>query len=250
VLCFTLSPDAGDANLLDFATVLRVLFPLIALVVDVLLMSLAVGGFAALRDHSRALALLGVWAVSTLVLSLMRPVGPQDKTRTSPDAPLVMLTLFAVPLLAPPVSAWGEAHGIWTAPWDRVPSAMAGVLLWGGVLVTAAGLAVRIRAMRQLGARFSPHIAVQREHALETGGAYARVRHPGYLGALLATAGAILAFGSILAWPLFAVMLVAQNTRASREEVLLEDHFGESWRAYRAHTGRFVPRLGSRRHVG
>ncbi len=239
-----LSPDAHAAKLLDCAIVLRILFPLLALLVDALLLALAVGGVSALRDHTRALALLAVWFVSNLVLSLLRPVGSQDKTRSSRDAPLVMLALILVPLLAPPLSAWGEARGLWAGPWRAVPASAAAALLWGGVIMTAVGLAIRIAAMRQLGTRFSPHIAVQRGHALETGGAYARVRHPGYLGSLLATAGAVLAFGSLVAWPLFAVMLLAQNVRTSREEALLADHFGDDWAVYREHTGRFLPRLG------
>lgn len=228
----------------------RVLFPLLALAIDVVLLATALGGLAALLAHPRALALLTVWLASNTVLARLRPVGAQDKARSSPDAPLVMLALFVVPLVAPPVSAFGEARGIWTSPWAVMPAPVALAVTWGGVILAAAGLALRISAMRRLGVRFSPHIAVQRTHALETGGAYALVRHPGYAGALLATAGGVLAFGSMLAWPLFAIMLVAQNARATREEALLDEHFGVAWREYAARTGRFVPRLGSHRGVG
>jgi protein-S-isoprenylcysteine O-methyltransferase Ste14 len=222
----------------------RVLFPLAAVAVDVLLMALAVGGFRALAGHPRALALLALWLITNMVLSLARPVEKQDKTQTVHDAPFVMLLLFIVPLLAPPLSAWGEARGLWIGPWSGLPEPVSGSLLWCGVLVAAAGLTLRVMAMRKLGVRFSPEIATQRQHALETRGPYALVRHPGYLGALLATAGAVLAFGSMLAWPLFMVMLVAQRSRASREERLLDRHFGEAWRAYCERTGRFIPRLG------
>ena len=54
------------------------------------------------------------------------------------------------------------------------------------LLVSAAGLALRVSAMQQLGARFSPLVALQQQHTLETTGWYAHVRHPGYLGALMA----------------------------------------------------------------
>ena len=245
----TLAADTRAAKLLDCDTVSRVLLPLVAFGVDALLLALAVVGLVALRDHPRALALLGVWLVSNLALSLMRPVGSQKRAHIVRDAPFVMLALFFIPLFAPPLSAWGEAHGIWATPWAVLPPALTGTVMWGGVLVTAAGLTLRISAMRLLGSRFSPQIAMQPEHALETGGPYSRVRHPGYLGALLATAGAILAFGSMIAWPLFALMLLAQNARASREEALLKKHFGDEWLAYRKQAGRFIPRLGSRRRV-
>ena len=139
----------------------------------------------------------------------------------------------------------GETRGLWDFPWQELPAAVSEGARWGGVVLVALGLWLRISAMRRLGTRFSPKIAVQPEHALETGGAYAHVRHPGYVGALLATAGAILAFGSLIAWPLLAIMWIAQNARASREESVLSRHFGDAWQAYAARTGRFVPRLGS-----
>src|SRR5439155_6944026 len=97
------------------------------------------------------------------------------------------------------------------------------------------------------GSRFSPLIAVQREHPLETAGLYARIRHPGYLGAWLAALGAALAFGSALALPLLGLMLLSLESRMRREELLMERHFGDRYRRYRERTGRLLPRLGRRR---
>jgi protein-S-isoprenylcysteine O-methyltransferase Ste14 len=70
------------------------------------------------------------------------------------------------------------------------------------------------------------------------------VRHPGYLGSLLACAGAMLAFGSALALPLVAAFALLLRARIAREEALLERHFGDEWRAYRARTGALLPRVG------
>jgi protein-S-isoprenylcysteine O-methyltransferase Ste14 len=84
---------------------------------------------------------------------------------------------------------------------------------------------------------------MQREHALETRGLYARLRHPGYLGALLASLGGALAFGSAPALPLVAVMSLLLWQRAKREESMLERHFGAEYVRYRSRTGRFLPRL-------
>jgi protein-S-isoprenylcysteine O-methyltransferase Ste14 len=115
---------------------------------------------------------------------------------------------------------------------------------WLGVALSALGLWVRVGAMRQLGARFSPLLAIQREHALETTGWYAVVRHPGYLGALLASWGAALAFGSALALPLALAMTLVQIDRVRREERLLAAEFGDAWRDYARRTGALLPRPG------
>jgi protein-S-isoprenylcysteine O-methyltransferase Ste14 len=226
------------------APFVRALFlALVGLLIEGTLLALALGGVRPLLGHPPALALLTIWTASNFALAVMRPVGRQVVARGIADAPLVMATLFVVPLFATPVSALGERLGIAVAPWNAVPESAAAAIVWGGVALTALGLAIRIAAMRQLGARFSPRIALQREHALETRGLYARIRHPGYLGALLATLGGILAFRSMLAWPLFALMWVAQSSRARREESLLEEHFGEAYRHYAKRAGQFLPKV-------
>jgi len=221
------------------------LFALVGLFIEGTLLAFALGGVPALLAHAPALTLLAIWTVSNFALAVLRPVGQQDVAEGRADAPLVMLALFLLPLFATPVSALGERTGLATAPWDALPPGASAAIVWAGVALSAFGLAIRIAAMRRLGPRFSPRIALQREHVLETGGLYTRVRHPGYLGALLATLGGVLAFRSMLAWPLFALMCVAESARARREEALLEDHFGDAWRAYVKRTGRFLPRFGA-----
>lgn len=203
---------------------------------DAVLLALALGGIVPLLAHSQALALIAVWAVGAVALALLRPVRGHDAASVERDPPFVMLALFLLPLIMPAVTALGERFGIWPLP-GGMP------LRWFGVALAAAGLAVRIAAMARLGSRFSPLLAVQREHALETGGLYARVRHPGYLGALLAALGAVLAFGSALGLPLWLAMALLLWARAGREEAMLERHFGAPYADYRARSGRLLPRL-------
>src|SRR5262245_51386853 len=202
---------------------------LIALAIESLLLAWGLGGLAALAHSPRALALIAIWGVVGVTLSVTRPVRAQDIASAEKD-PLAMAALALLPLAIPGVAAWGGRLGVWPLP---APD----VLGWCGVALSAAGLALRVAAMRQLGARFSPLLALQREHALETTRWYARVRHPGYLGALLASWGAAIAFGSGLALPLAAAMTLVQWLRVRREETLLARHFGDAWRAYAARTG-------------
>lgn len=209
------------------------------LALDAALLALGLGGAAALAREPRAWALLAIWGASGLVLAVRRPVRGQDVATSRPD-PLPMLVLLVVPIVTPMLGAWTARRG-WAVP----PQALA--LSWAAIALVAAGQWLRIAAMLRLGPRFSPLVAVQKEHTLETGGPYARVRHPGYLGALLTSLGGALAFGSAATLPLVALMLAAQLSRVRREERLLAERFGGEWSAYAARTGALWPGPGAGR---
>ena len=208
---------------------------LVALAIESALLAWGLGGVRALLASPRALALIAIWGIAGLKLGFARPARGQDVVRAERD-PLAMIALALIPLAIPGVAAWGGRLGVWP-----LPAAM--LTGWAGVVLSAIGLGLRVAAMRQLGSRFSPLLAVQREHALETTGWYARVRHPGYLGSLLASWGAAIAFGSAMALPLALLMTAFQWDRVRREERLLEGQFGDAWRAYAARTGALLPRL-------
>ncbi|TQM10172.1 TMEM165/GDT1 family protein [Pseudonocardia kunmingensis] len=75
-------------------------------------------------------------------------------------------------------------------------------------------------------------------------GLRSRVRNPGLLGAVVATAGTLVMVPTLVA-VLAAVLLVVSaqvQVRAVREPMLVELH-GERYLAYAARTGRFLPRL-------
>lgn len=209
---------------------------LIGTAIEATLLALALGGVAALMAHRRALALIAIWALSAAVLALLRPVRTSEAATTEREPRLLLPLLFLIPLIAAPLAAWCERTGIWQLPGGPP-------MRWLGVAIAALGLGLRIVAMAQLGSRFSPLVALQKEHALETRGLYARVRHPGYLGSILAALGGSLSFGGGLALPLVAVMAALLWARTGREEALLERRFGDDFRRYRARSGRFLPRL-------
>jgi protein-S-isoprenylcysteine O-methyltransferase Ste14 len=210
---------------------------LLSLALDAALLAAALGGARALADP-RALALLGVWAVAGVTLGLLRPVRAQDMAERRPDA-VRMIALLVLPLVTPAVGALGGRLAL-------APLPAAGVLAWAGPALVAAGLALRIAAMARLRDRFSPLVALQREHVLERGGPYAAVRHPGYAGALLASAGAAITFGSAFALPLVVAFGVLLAARIRDEERLLRARFGAEWDAYAHRTGALLPRPGPR----
>jgi protein-S-isoprenylcysteine O-methyltransferase Ste14 len=209
----------------------------LALAVDFALLAIGVGGVAPLLHHARAMALFATWLVATPALAILHPVRTHDPVAGRPDPP-VMLALFAIPLLTPMLAALAERAGLAPLPGGAVTR-------WGGVAIAALGLALRMAAMTRLGSRFSPTGAIQRGHRLETAGPYGIVRHPGYIGAWLADLGVVLAFGDAVALALPALLAVAIAARVRVEERLLDEAFGEAYRAYRARVGGFVPRLAA-----
>lgn len=208
---------------------------LVVLAAEAGFLAWGLGGVRSLAVSPRALALLAIWGAGGIVLGMTRPARGQEVARSEPD-PFAMVALLLLPLAIPGVAAWGGRIGRWRLPAPELTG-------WLGVALSALGLWIRISAMRQLGARFSPLLALQREHALERTGWYAVVRHPGYLGALLASWGAAITFGSALALPLAGALTLVQLERVRREERLLAGHFGDAWSDYARGTGALLPRL-------
>lgn len=211
----------------------------VVLGVDLGLLVLGLGGWRAFLHHARAQALYAVWVLGTIALAWLRPFRGRDAVDTARERGVV-LALFLVPAATPALSAWAERARLLPMPggaWLRD----------AGVALAALGYALRVTAMQRLGARFSPLVEVQRRHALETGGPYARIRHPGYLGALLGELGVVLTFGSAATLPLALALAIALGARIRHEEATLARHFGADWLAYRARTGALLPRLGRAR---
>jgi protein-S-isoprenylcysteine O-methyltransferase Ste14 len=79
-------------------------------------------------------------------------------------------------------------------------------------------------------------------HQLVTSGPYAFVRHPMYLGLILAAFGSLLIYDTLttLLFACFAPFLIM---RARREEVVLATEFSEQWLEYCQRVPAFLPRF-------
>src|SRR4030095_3743791 len=86
------------------------------------------------------------------------------------------------------VPAYTARNGVWVIDGDAVR--------WLGVVLAAAGGALRIWPVYVLGRRFSGLVAIQAGHRLVTDGVYGIIRHPSYLGLLINALGWALAFRS------------------------------------------------------
>jgi protein-S-isoprenylcysteine O-methyltransferase Ste14 len=114
---------------------------------------------------------------------------------------------------------------------------------WLGVVLVIATPALIIWTFRTLGHNLTDTVVTRRDATLVTHGPYRWVRHPFYLAFAIAviantlvTANAFLAIFGTAAF----LMIVA---RTSIEERKLIERFGDSYRDYMKHTGRFLPRL-------
>jgi len=97
--------------------------------------------------------------------------------------------------------------------------------------------------MIELGRRFVSVVALQPGHTLHTGGFYARVRHPSYLGIVLMDLGFAGVFRSTVALLLMPVVFWMFKRRMDVEEAFLSQRFGDEYRDYMGRTRRLLPGL-------
>jgi protein-S-isoprenylcysteine O-methyltransferase Ste14 len=114
---------------------------------------------------------------------------------------------------------------------------------WFGVVLFAAGGALRLWPVFVLGHRFSGLVAIQPGHTLVTRGVYGVIRHPSYLGLLVNAFGWGLAFRAGVGVLLTALMIPPLLARIRAEERLLRTQFGDAYGAYCARTARLLPGL-------
>lgn len=147
----------------------------------------------------------------------------------------VIWAFAVIGLLAAYLPAYTERHEFWTFGGDA--------MRWLGVILFAAGGALRLWPVFVLGRRFSGLVAIQKGHELVTTGIYSRIRNPSYLGLIISSLGWALAFRSGVGVLLTAALLPPLIARMEAEEKLLQGAFGAEYDAYRARTSRLIPGL-------
>jgi protein-S-isoprenylcysteine O-methyltransferase Ste14 len=114
----------------------------------------------------------------------------------------------------------------------------------GGVLYFP-GTSLYLWSLALLGPQFGVSgvsgAGLYRDHRLVKSGPFAVIRHPMYLGVLLAAAGALLIFRT-WAMLLFAPLSLVVIVRAEREEELLAEEFGDAWKTYCSKVPNWLPK--------
>jgi protein-S-isoprenylcysteine O-methyltransferase Ste14 len=147
----------------------------------------------------------------------------------------VIAALALIGVLAAFLPALTDRKEFWTLDGDAIR--------WLGVVLFAAGGALRLWPVVVLGNRFSGLVAIQPGHTLVTSGVYGVIRHPSYLGLLVNTLGWVLAFRSGVGLVITALIIPPLLARIRAEERLLHSQFGAEYDAYRARTSRLIPGL-------
>lgn len=181
-----------------------------------------------LRDI--AIAVFFVWVLADGFIVFRRRSGAaENRDRSSLQVLMTgnMLAWIAAIWLA---FAWpGTLHP--TVPWQIA-----------GLALMATGISIRSIAIIQLGRFHTPNVAVLADHEVCERGLYRHVRHPSYLGALIAFLGFGLALGNWLSLLILVLLSLAVYAyRIREEEAALSAALGERYVDYCRRTKRLIP---------
>jgi len=115
-------------------------------------------------------------------------------------------------------------------------------VIYLGFVLFVASCVLRWWGLKSIGRYYNPRVAVYRNHRLITDGAYAKVRHPIYLGTLLNSLAIPLVFnswGALLIIVLFNVPALAY--RINIEESFLAQKFGKEYLDYMERSKKLIP---------
>jgi protein-S-isoprenylcysteine O-methyltransferase Ste14 len=190
------------------------------------------GGFAAFFSHpaliALAITLLALSGVAVFSGGNLSPGVREDRGNR-----WVIAAFGFIGLLNAYLPAYTDRKEFWALDGDAIR--------WLGVVLFAAGGALRIWPVFVLGRRFSGLVAIQPRHMLVTTGLYGVIRHPSYLGLLVNSLGWALAFRSGVGVLLTALLIPPLVARIHAEERLLRSHFGGEYEVYFKRTSRLIP---------
>ena len=125
--------------------------------------------------------------------------------------------------------------------WSSVP--LPAVARWTGVALTIVTAMLLIWTLRSLGPNLTDTVVTRAAHSLVTRGPYRWVRHPFYDCMALFIVSIALMMANWFVIAAGGVMFALLAIRSHTEEQKLLERFGEPYRAYRAATGRFLPKI-------
>lgn len=118
-----------------------------------------------------------------------------------------------------------------------------GFARWSGAAIMIVALWLFWRAHVDLGLNWSITLELRKDHEVITHGLYRRIRHPMYAAIFLfAIAQGLLLQNWLEGWAGFVSFALLYLIRAPREEAMMCDAFGQSYRDYMRRTGRLWPR--------
>ena len=139
-----------------------------------------------------------------------------------------------------------EIIALLLAPWLNIDSfgviSASPAMGWVGIALMLMGLVIRFSAAKTLGEFYTRTLLISPNQAIVQQGLYRFVRHPGYLGVLLASLGAGLA---VMNWVVLVMLGISKyislSYRIATEESMLQQAFGTTYTDYANQTKRLVP---------
>ena len=192
---------------------------------------------------------LSLRATLIVVTILIFPIGicyrlksraTREKLYRSQEGLFILATLRPVG-----IALWVETI-IWMIDpariaWSSVP--LPAWLRWTGVGVLALACGLLVWTFRCLGPNLTDTVVTRQKHTLITDGPYRWIRHPFYDSAAMPGVAVSLIAANWLIFVTGIALFCLFIVRTRTEETNLVARFGDSYRAYRERTGRFLPRL-------
>jgi protein-S-isoprenylcysteine O-methyltransferase Ste14 len=175
------------------------------------------------------LAFLGFIAMRTTVEAIIIPSNAAKTPGQRKGVPsfLILVLTYLVSAIVVVYFLW-EAQGI------------SQHLVIAGLLVVAAGYGGRIYSLRAIHGSYSLFIE-PRDGDLVTTGIYGIIRHPLYLFYSIELAGLCLICPNPISFVALILNVWTCLHRANKEELCLEEKFGERFHEYKRRTNKFIP---------
>jgi protein-S-isoprenylcysteine O-methyltransferase len=178
-------------------------------------------------------AILGLfWGLSEFLLTMAKRSKSNviSKDRHS----LGLIWLVNLSAIALGIFAARRLYG-YGLPWPKAA-------LETGYCLFALGLVLRWYAVIYLGRFFTTNVAIAADHRVIDSGPYRFVRHPSYIGSLLATLGLSLSFQNWISFlVIFVPICAVMRWRIHVEEQALTSALGTAYATYARRTKRLIP---------
>jgi protein-S-isoprenylcysteine O-methyltransferase Ste14 len=139
--------------------------------------------------------------------------------------------------------ALGLVAYLWGISWLSFQISLLEGVRWFGVGIFTLCLPISAWTYRTLGIHFSTKLQLLENHQLVSSGPYRFVRHPMYATLFLSVLAACLISGNLIVVATSVMLVFAIVLRIKREDAMLEERFGETYRKYAKSTGTITPKL-------
>ena len=117
------------------------------------------------------------------------------------------------------------------------------IVLWILTVIAFMAIAFLIWVHIYLGKEWSASLKIREGHQLIISGPYSKIRHPMYTALFTIYLSFALVSGNLLIIVPTILAIISLAVRVKKEEDVLITEFGDQYRNYMLHTGRFFPRF-------